>query len=199
MPRTAAGAQLTAQHREGQLRIRAAALRDFMRLWPVWTGDDASFDRLMEATVPLIGGYHRLSASFAADYYQAFRFAEKAAGAATPVLAALDKERVTAGLVVTGRIMTRNALAAGQPLQTAMQTALVRTAGNVTRHVLTGGRDTVILSTAEDRAARGWERVTGGNSCEFCQLLASRGAVFSADTADFQAHDHCSCGAAPAY
>ena len=199
MPRTAAGAVLTEQHRQGQLRIRAAALQDFMRLWPLWEGDDRSFDRLVAATVPLIGGYHRLSSSFAADYYQAFRRAERARADATPVLATLDRARVTAGLVVTGRIMTRKALAAGQSPQAAMQTALVRTSGNVTRHVLTGGRDTVILSTAEDRAARGWERVTGGNACEFCEMLASRGAVYSADTGDFQAHDHCACGAAPAY
>jgi hypothetical protein len=30
-------------------------------------------------------------------------------------------------------------------------------------------------------------------------MLATRGAVFTADTADFEAHDHCSCSAEAAY
>ncbi len=196
MPRTAAGIALTAQHREGQLRIRARSLRDFMRLWPLWTGDDRSFNGLVAATVPLVGGYYRLSSSFAADYYQAFRRAEKVGGSAIPRLGTLDNEAVVAGLYVTGRIMTRKALAAGQSPGVAMQTALVRVSGNVTRHVLAGGRDTVMLSTAEDKLARGWERVTGGSPCDFCASLAG---VVNGEGGGFEAHDHCSCAASPTF
>ena len=40
-------------------------------------------------------------------------------------------------------------------------------------------------------------RVLGGEGCEFCQMLAGRGAVYSAETADFEAHDKCACTPEP--
>lgn len=200
MARTAEGEELTAQQSAAQLAIQAMALRAFIRLWPLWQGDDRTFNHLVAATVPLVGGFYRLSASVASDYYQAFRRAEKIPGNPTPRLGAIDEDRVTAGLHVTGRIMTRKALLAGQPAEKAMQTALVRTSGSVTRHVLQGGRDTVILSTAEDRQAEGWQRVTKGKACAFCAMLASRGGVYKGpDTAAFETHLHCNCGVEPVY
>jgi hypothetical protein len=30
-------------------------------------------------------------------------------------------------------------------------------------------------------------------------MLAGRGSVYSADTAEFEAHDHCGCSAEPVY
>jgi hypothetical protein len=200
MARTDAGAALTEQHRQGQLQLRAAAIRDFALIWPLWQGDEQSFGRLVDATVPLVGAHYQASATFAAAYFDAFRRAERVTGGRVVARrGTLNVERVVASLHVTGRVMTRRALAAGHSPQQAMQTALVRTTGAVSRHMLAGGRDTVILSAAEDRSARGWERVLSGDPCEFCLMLAGRGAVYSADTADFRAHDHCACAAAPAY
>jgi hypothetical protein len=43
------------------------------------------------------------------------------------------------------------------------------------------------------------QRVLGGAGCDFCQMLAGRGEVYSAETADFEAHDHCGCTAEPIY
>lgn len=200
MARTAAGAALTETHRQGQLQVRARALQDFMVLWPLWQGDEASFQRLLAATLPLVRAYHGLSSSLAAGYYDAFRIAERVDGQATPRVAdALDEEVVLGTLHVTGADMTRRAILAGQAPQAARATALVRTAGTVTRFALAGGRDTLILSSAGDKRARGWARVTSGKACAFCALLASRGAVYSDDTSQFRAHDHCSCTAEPVY
>lgn len=200
MARSSAGASLTAQHRASQLQVRAAALRDFSRLWPLWKGDKSTFEQLVVATIPLVRVHYQLSSSLASTYYQAFRRAEGATGGAALRLASpLDIDRVTASLYVTGEVMTGKAVAAGFSPEAAMQTALVRTSGAVARHVLTGGRDTLIRSTGSDRRARGWQRVTGGEACDFCTMLAERGAVYSDDTADFQAHDHCSCMAEPRF
>jgi hypothetical protein len=70
--------------------------------------------------------------------------------------------------------------------------------GRVTRHILDGGRDTIIGSVNADKQALGWARVTDGDPCYFCLTLASRGAVYKTEqTADFQAHDHCGCTAMP--
>lgn len=200
MARTATGAQLTARHRQAQLAIRAGALRDFVRIWPLWRGDERSFQALVEAAIPLVRAHRGASSELAATYFAAFRRAEGVGANATPQLAAPpDPKRVTSSLYVTGSVMTGKAIAAGHSPQAAMQTALTRTSGALTRHVLEGGRETLIRSSAADREARGWTRVTGGTPCAFCAMLAGRGAVYSEDAADFQAHDHCSCAAEPMY
>jgi hypothetical protein len=41
--------------------------------------------------------------------------------------------------------------------------------------------------------------VTSGNACDFCSMLADRGAVYGEASAEFEAHDHCSCSAQPVY
>jgi hypothetical protein len=65
--------------------------------------------------------------------------------------------------------------------------------GASSRMVMLGGRDTVTSAAALDPAAEGWERVIQPGSCGFCAMLAGRGAVYKAGTADFRAHDHCHC------
>jgi hypothetical protein len=150
--------------------------------------------------VPLVRANHQLSATLAASYYQAFRLAEGVGGEATARLAeAIDEDRVRASLFVTGEEMTRSAVLAGSSAEEARRKALVRVSGSVTRHTLSGGRDTVILSSAADKEAAGWARVTAANPCGFCATLASRGPVYSESTADFKAHDHCSCSAEVSY
>ena len=201
MARTPEGAALTEAHREAQLRVRAQALRQYMLVWPLWHGDGASFDRLLEVTAVLVLANRALSASLAAGYYQAFRAIERAPGAATPRLAPTPTDEALRGtLHLTGWEARQKALAAGQSPQQAMKTALVRTSGTVTRFVLDGGRDTLVQSSGEDKkAGGGWARVTAGEPCAFCALLSARGPVYSADTADFEAHDHCACVPEPHY
>jgi hypothetical protein len=200
MARTEAGAVLTAQHRRAQMQLRARVLRDFTTLWPLWQGDQPSFARLVDATIPLVTAHHRISSALAAGYFDTFRRAEQIPGEPAPRLAGpINAEQVTASMYVTGRVMTGKAIAAGQSPQAAMQSALVRTSGAVTRHALAGGRDTLILSSLEDDRALGWARVTAGKPCAFCAMLASRGPVYREETVGFRAHDHCSCAAEPAY
>lgn len=196
MARTDAGGLLTVQHRNAQLQLRAAALRDYTTIWPLWNGDSRTFRQLVDATLPLVRAHHRLSATLAAAYYEALRFAERAGGAAAPRVAETPSTDVIAGtLYLTGLDMTRRALLAGQSPQAARQTALVRTSGTVARLALAGGRDTLVASARDDTRARGYRRVLTPGACEFCQQLAAAGATDS----DFQAHDHCGCAAEPAF
>jgi hypothetical protein len=60
-------------------------------------------------------------------------------------------------------------------------------------------RETVIGSLRRDPAAKGWSRRTTGKSCGFCVMIAARGAVYSASTANFSSHDHCDCMAVPVF
>jgi hypothetical protein len=200
MARTAAGRTLTEQHRLAQLQVRTRALRDYLALWPIWEGDEESFGQLAIASLVLVRAYHGLSASVAAGYFQSFRQAEGVDGEAVTRLAGpVDADKVVAGLHVTGRKSVAKSLTAGRTPEDARSAALTRTSGTVTRQVLTGGRETILLSVAEDKDARGWARVTDGDPCAFCALLASRGPVYKADTVDFEAHDACGCAAEPVY
>lgn len=202
MARTQEAAALTERHRLVQLGIRAQALRDFSRLWPLWTATNAqSFGDLVTATTALVRAYHPVAAGVAASYFTAFRAAEHIDGTAVPVLAsAPDDAMISASLYATGETATRKTINAGRPPDEAMKVAFVRTSGAVTRHILDGGRDTILESVQSDEQAEGWARVTDGNPCAFCLVLASRGVVYKTEqTADFQAHDHCGCGAEPFY
>lgn len=202
MARTAAASALTDQHQQAQISLRARALHDYTQLWPLWQpGDDSTFAGLVTATLPLVRGYHRLSAALAGAYYDTFRKAEDIPDQATPRIAqAVPDGQVTASLFVTGKVMWQDAIRSGRGPEEARQAALVRTSGAVTRHVLQGARDTLLDSVAADSRALGWARVTDGTPCAFCALLAGRGPVYKAEaTADFEAHDHCACLAEPVY
>lgn len=76
--------------------------------------------------------------------------------------------------------------------------SLTNAQGGLQRLIANVGRSTVIGSSIEDPRARGWQRSAAGG-CGFCQMLASRGAVYSRQTVDFGAHDHCRCTAVPAF
>jgi hypothetical protein len=71
-------------------------------------------------------------------------------------------------------------------------------AGGVTKRIANGARDVVTMSSIADPASKGWMRV-GAGECDFCAMLVSRGAVYSEASVEFASHDHCNCGAAPAF
>lgn len=193
-------AVLTEQHRQAQMSLRARALRDFLILWPLWH-DDQSFANLVTATIPLVRSYRSLSATLAGAYFDAARRVAGPDGdAAAQVAAAIDETQVTTSLYVTGKVGHTAALRAGQTPGDARKSSLVRVSGAVTRHVLEGGRDTILQSVAADEHALGWARITDGDPCAFCLTLASRGAVYKTqESASFEAHDHCGCSVMPVW
>lgn len=200
MASTFAGRQLTEQHRQRQLAVRAVVVRQLVALWPLF--DPARIDETWEAIAPavmtLTAQGRSLSAAVASAYYQAFRLVEGVTGeTAMPVLS--DDWRVPAAvsLQVTGPIKAKQLTMMGRR-DVAAQT-LVSLSGSVSRIALNAGRETVLGAVREDRRAIGWARVTDGDPCAFCALLAGRGGVYSKDSVDFQAHDHCACGSEPVY
>lgn len=67
-------------------------------------------------------------------------------------------------------------------------------AASASRHVKSASRDLVLDTARLNRA--GWARqLTGRESCTFCALLVSRGAVYTEKTVNFQTHNHCDCTA----
>ena len=202
MARTPEGAVLTRKHYLTQLALRAGAARDVTSLWRTVdpTNLTATFDPFAQAATTLARVRHRDSAGIASGYQERFHKAEKVAGRAIIKLAPQLVQSEALGLIrgagLSGII---NARRAGQSPQAAARNGLVKVVGQMTRLVLAGGRETILGSAAADPRASRWQRVTSGEPCAFCAMLATRGAVFSADTADFEAHDHCSCSAEVAY
>ncbi|MFD1277455.1 hypothetical protein ACFQ51_52830 [Streptomyces kaempferi] len=112
--------------------------------------------------------------------------------------------RLESALDVTGPVEFKKAIAAGKTPRQAMEAAAVRMVGSTQYLALEGGQQTMQRSIEEDRQATGWSRVTDGDPCAWCAMLASRGPVYkSAKTAGDPRrggstyHDHCACQAWP--
>jgi hypothetical protein len=134
---------------------------------------------------------------------------------------------VQASSEITGPINIKAKAARGKPLEIAAREALVQASGAAMRHVLDGGRQTNITAMRNDSRMIGWVRVTDGNPCSFCAMLASRGPVYRKDSfasnarnksavtavrrdprdpgvaflgaGSFKTHDHCACQMVPVY
>lgn len=204
MAATAEARRLTEAHRLAQARLGAQIVAQLVRVFPLLNPEDldATVERWLTATTPIIRAGRTTSARLAATYLTTFRALELGldAGAFAPALAeAIEDARIETSLVLTGPAVIRRGSARLRPLNTVVDIARSSSASAGMRHVLNGGRETIVQATQDDAKALGWARATSGRACSFCALLAARGAVYKADTVDFQAHDHCSCGAEPVY
>lgn len=65
-----------------------------------------------------------------------------------------------------------------------MYSGLANSSGAATRQAINGARGAMGQIVYFDKRIRGYARVTDGNPCWFCGLLASRGAVFKKDSFD---------------
>lgn len=63
-------------------------------------------------------------------------------------------------------------------LNDVMNGAGTISAGAADREALRGGRDLINETAKKDKVAVGWARVTDGDPCPFCAMLASRGAIY---------------------
>ena len=126
-------------------------------------------------------------------------------------------------MIVTGPVNIKAKVKRAQPVEQASRAALVEAAGAAGRHVLTGGRQSLlrVIEGDEGLELRGYIRVTDDDPCYFCAMLASRGPVFPSKWAaggsnrrgsrnaragvefvgdgSFKVHDHCACTVEPVY
>jgi hypothetical protein len=125
-------------------------------------------------------------------------------------------------LRVTGPANIKYRIGRGEAPEKAARNALVDASGSASRHVMNGGRGTTLTLVDNDPVALGWIRVTDGDPCYFCAMLASRGITwgryardsFSKKNSEFKGrdfeaeydndpriigrgqvkvHDHCAC------
>jgi hypothetical protein len=187
-------------HRRDLRAITALADNDLQLLWRRFDVSDGvrAREALMQALPELVGAYGSAAATLGADWYDDLR--DTAAPRARRFRAA------PAGLPDADRTdaLARWGVeplfkATGPEMAAAATTALSNVGGGLQRILANAARATVITSTGNDPAAQGWSRSTSGG-CDFCKMLAGRGAVYrTVDTADFEAHDRCHCIAVPAF
>jgi len=229
MATTATAAALTEAQRVAQAKNGALVAYVVAQLWVKLIDpediDGSSFD-LINRLLPLLKQRRELAQQLARTYYTQFRGAEVRGGDgfALPPPTEFLTDAVQTSLRVTGPVALKNRIASlpavgPDGLTPEASTALIRQAikdtavdisGAATRHVMNGGRDEIQSALAEDREALGFIRVTDGDPCYFCAMLASRGPVYDDDSFDqsdprfigegsHKVHDHCGCGIEPVY
>ena len=202
MAATMEARRLTEAHRLSQARLGAQTVQQMRSAWRLFDPSDidASLDRWFRVTLPIVRTQRRTSARLAGNYLRAFKVLEIGESTVPLQLAeTVEEQAVVTSLTVTGPASVKSAMSRGVSLVRAAETAEARTAATAMRHVLNGGRETIVNTVRAARRAAGWARTTSGRACHFCSMLASRGAVYRERSVDFEAHDHCSCGAEPIY
>jgi len=193
---------LSKAHRRAQLAIRAAAVRDVLRLFPAYDLRRISetWPPLERALLLVIEKYGRLSAGVAYAYYREARRAAGIPGSAPPMKATPTTAEKVAGLRAMAVRNAARQLGLGRDLSDVRAATLVNVTGVVSKYALDHGRDVIMNAVRADKYARGWERETGGGACDFCSMLAGRGAVYKTEeSASFESHRHCGCSAVPAW
>ena len=148
---------------------------------------------LFDFVPALVAEYGDVAATVAADWYDELRSAEGVPGSFRAPLAPLvPDEQVNARLGYATR--PTGPLWLGD---SATLSAFVTMMAN--EYALQPGRDTVMQAAHKDKAAYG--RIPEPGACKFCLMLASRGFVYSKDTAgdSKKFHGKCRCNIMPAW
>ncbi|APE21406.1 MULTISPECIES: hypothetical protein [Streptomyces] len=169
----------------------------------------------LQATVPewitavrsLVDQYGAASSALSADYYEAQRAAARVTGSFTvPLVDPPPEEQVENSLRwATKDLWPRDPEdpettdAQRQPMDVRLEQAEKKAEAVAQKLVSDQGRGTVQGAVQRDRQATAWARSAALGACSFCKLLATRGAIYKEDTADFQAHDGCHCGVVPVF
>lgn len=176
------------QIQAGLSRRAQASLRRLIRGLSL-TDKRALYAALMDGSVPVIQALSEVSGVAGADYYNANRARNRG-------LAAFDA--VDPGPAPAEQITKSVSWALAQPDP-------VGNLGKVAdRIVKSRGRIAIEQSLAADPARPRFARVPqGAMTCQFCAMLASRGAVYeseqSAGAGGHEYHDHCDCEAVPVF
>jgi hypothetical protein len=191
--------QLAEDYRVEQARLSAEVTRGVLALWLATyePGSPSVWRALVAGLTALVNRFRNRSSRQAVTYYLESRSAARAPGLFVPrMVLEPPPALIEATAQITGARSYGRSLTARMPETQAIQNSGVQIAGAMSRITLDAGRQTVMDAVEEDREAIGWIRITDADPCAFCAMLASRGPVFSEDTADFQAHAHCACIAA---
>lgn len=172
--------------------VRLATI-DLDTLWRDVSDGVIARELLAEVLPELTAVYGAAAATLGADWYDEIRDTEATAtGRYTVQVAELPAREKTD--VIARAVVAPMFSATPDPAAT-----LDLAGGSLQRLIADMDRGTIIGAAVEDPAAQGWQRVTDGDACGFCRMLASRPAVYKRSTVDFGAHSRCGCAAVPIF
>jgi hypothetical protein len=163
--------------------------RDLAALWRNVETAAQAHTALNDVLPALVQQYGAAAATLAATWYDDLRAKHDVRGTFRAITADLGTSGATALAGYGAAAVARNG--GIEAAQTLVSMGLQRRISNYSRQ-------TVMDSSLADPGARGWQRETNGG-CAFCEMVASRGVVFSEASADFASHDGCQCSAVPAF
>ncbi len=169
--------------------------REFSGIWKRLNLKDPTVlrDPLAAVLAEIADKYGTAAATLAADFYDDMRESVVLTGPRfTPKLAELPTVERFKSLAGWGI----SPLFGAEPDHAQ---ALSNLGGGLQLVVGDAYRETIMGSSVDDPAARGWQRVADAGACGFCLMLEGRGTTYTEAGSDFASHDHCGCTAEPAF
>lgn len=204
MASTVEGRALTEANRTEQLAVAARAVVVSRALWEQLDpfDIDRSVERWMPAQLATFQRFYAESQALTASYLSEYRMAEVGADAGPIVAPKFPAAEMRNAALLAGPVRVKLLVGRGETPGSAHSKAFTKFSGIARRQVMSGGRMMIDATTKADTRAIGWRRVTDGNPCAFCAMLAARGPVYaSSDKAGGMAgqglefHGHCGCTA----
>jgi hypothetical protein len=196
-------APVVEEHRGAFDALILLAVQQFLTLWGSLRGEQpgAIREALTPALPALAARYGAAAATLAADWYDDLREAAGHTDRFRAIPAELPDPTRFDALLNWGLqpLFVPPPDVPAEEFVPDLDGAGARLEGGFQRIVANADRDTVMGSLVADPQGRGWARQTTGRSCDFCVMLAGRGDVYSAETADFASHDRCDCVAVPVF
>lgn len=175
---------VTERHRKKQLSLTARVLRLLLPWIPTIReavspeNPNVNLTDWADMTLQFVLNGREESQRAAYDYYRDVKRASTGVSD-IPVYDDLRTDpnpaQITGSLLATGPAVYRRRLIEGDTETLALQAAQRALMGAGTRHVLDGSRKLIQQAARSDQTARGWVRVTDGDPCHFCAMLATRG------------------------
>lgn len=185
----AAGFVAARGFRGAQLRIRAQYLREFADLWPI-LASERDINRWLRLNTALVRRWQAPSRSLAVEFYRSQGAAQIERRPDLIQPPRMPDAQIVSTLVARGPVVARRARLNGLDELEAWERAQAASMGAGGRLVLAGGRDAL-----DAQEPLGYMRVTDGDPCYWCAMLAGRGAVYSsARNAGEMNEFHNSCG-----
>lgn len=173
-------------------QLQAALSRLWTRLLDP-TDLDGSFARWEAQAVRLVNASRTRGELTAQEYYLAAKqLADLGAPIAVPRQPS-EEESTRKSLESSGLGHAKRRIKEGMTPEAALESARASVLRAAKRRALQAGRQRLVSLAHGDKDVSGWARVSDGSPCAFCAMLVSRGPVYSAATAPFQAHDGCGC------
>lgn len=202
MALTAEGRFLTASNQRQQLSIASRAV-DASK--PIWQRVLSSQSVWLAAQLEILRRFHAESQSVEAAYLESYQRAEGVRPSGIERVP-FPVQEMSAVMLINGPYSVKNFIGKGVSADVAIGKNFNKFSGMVRRQVLSGGRMMVDATTAGDSRAVGWRRVTDGDPCTFCAMLASRGPVYQSEEkavsiagTGLEYHGHCGCTAEVVY